>query len=142
EAGHLHDDAVRALADDRRLARPERVDALAHHFGRAFHRVRGREVEAGTGPADDEAAAGDDLAGPVTLPGPPGAGGQRPGDAAPRVDVAGSFEQEREAVARGGDVTNANPRLGGPQCVADALLHRLEPLHSHLARIRLEQDVA
>src|SRR5690606_18662741 len=108
EAGHLHDDAVRALADDCRLARSERVDALAHDFGRAFHRVRDREVEAGTGLADDEAAAVDDLDGPVTLPGQPGAGGQRLEDVARSVDLAGIFEQEREAVARGGDVTNAN----------------------------------
>ena len=44
--GTCDDDAVVALADDRRLARAERVDALAHDFGRAVHRVVDRERRA------------------------------------------------------------------------------------------------
>src|SRR3546814_12306423 len=38
----LHDDAVIAFADDRRLARAEFVDALVDDVARGIHRIRDR----------------------------------------------------------------------------------------------------
>src|SRR5690606_18106816 len=142
EARDLDDDPVVALADDRRLARAERVDTLAHDVSGALHRLCDRELEPGLGLRNHDAGVVDHRDCPVALPREAGAGGERFEDATRRIDLSRVLDQERQSITRSGNIANANARFGIAQGVSRRFLHRLDALSGDLRRFGLEQDVA
>src|SRR5690606_11023775 len=110
EAGHIDDDAIVALADDRRLARAERVDPLADDFRGAVHRAVERGIEARARLGEDEAAAIDHLE--IPFAGDAGAVYQRQQNLARAIDIGGVFKQERQAAAGRRHFADANAWLG------------------------------
>ena len=102
-----------ALADDRRLARAERVDALAHDFGRGVHRLADRLVDPGLGRASGRSGCRR----PPRCPSRAGRSARRRWSAAASTSRAastwpGSSSMKLSARRRGRDVADADARLG------------------------------
>jgi hypothetical protein len=96
ETGHLHHDAVGALADNRRLARAQRVDALADNFGRGIHRLAHRLIDPGLGGCQNDAGFIDDVEIPVALAGQLRPAGQRLQQFADLIDLGLVGNQETD----------------------------------------------
>ena len=141
EPRHLHHDALRALADDRRLAGAERVDALADHLGGGVHRLRHRQVDPGLGRRQLDPVAVEHLEFPVALPGELRAVGQRQDRLARLVELRGILNHEADRAVAGRNVTDPHVWRILLETLADILIHRLEPLTTHLVGIGLKQDV-
>ena len=118
-----------ALADDRRLARAERVDAALRttSFAVSIAWSIACSIPAAVGVRTKRLPSTTSIV-PVALAGQPGAAGQRQDRLARRVDLRRVLEQEAERAAAVGDVADADPRLGAAQRAADDLFHVLEPL--------------
>ncbi len=140
QAGHLHHDPRIALADDRRFARAQFVDPLADHFGGAFHRIADSLVGAFLRGGEDHAVAVLDRHVPFAhQPGAVHRGKQQFSGA---VHLAGIVEHEAEPAVAGGNVADADSRIGAAHGVAHVFFHVLEPLRSDLRGIRFKQDMA
>ena len=137
EAGNLHDDAVLALADDRRLARAQGVDTLAHDFNGRVHGIGDRLIETFTGRRQHETAAVLDADVPVALAGEASAGRQRQDLVARGIDLRGVLEHERETAVGTGNVADADTRFGQPQPTTNRLFHVFQTLLLDLAFIGL-----
>ena len=122
EAGNLDEDAVRSLANDRRLERAERIDAAIDDVAGHDHRLADGAVEPTRRLAHRDAVALDaDV--PVALAAAAALFARLPDG---RVALGGIADQKGELAAAGRDLRDLD--AGGAHFAADDVLHRLEPL--------------
>ncbi len=143
DAGHFDEDAIAALARDRRLLGAERVDALADDVGGTLHRLIHELVDAALGRRHDDARRIDHADIPVAGAGRADRRGQRADLLHRRVDLSGIAHEEAQGAVGGRDIADVDRLRGDPAHLgADRVLHRGEARLGDVGGIRLEQDVA